>query len=371
MITPESDTLKLGLHTLDEAYHMPEYVKQANLEDFSDEKLSQLPNNVFADSINRYYPCHTKAATWLSIGYFLQDYNNIPEGKREELLDKFEKSAAYFNMTNDFAELLEKTIAQEKQAAAKPVSKVTLTENGGDLSTEENIYKAASWLIAQRNRLPLEKRSGMAMRILKQADLFHVKLPQREALEKTAGFGVNDPADIISSIRTRSSLVKKSEYADQLSQLADQLGRFIPSPLDAIWVKVAYAIDDFDKVAGLMPSREAGKVPLPEEVVFALPLSVVKAAEDATVQLTNGDIYSLNKLASVTRECYEDVLGPEVTDGMFDFDMFDKQASAEILPTLPRIDPNALSEMLARESVTPEARAKTAGYSLTQILFQN
>lgn len=372
MITPDNDTLKLGLHTLSQVYNMPEYVKQASMDELSEETLDSLPNNVFADSTQRYYPCHTKAATWISLGYFLQDYNNIPDGKREALLDRLEKSAKYFGITDDYADLLSRTIAQEKQAAAIPKSNaVTLTEQGGELESEAGICKAASWLVAQRNRLPLQKRAEMAAKIIKQADLFHVKLPQRETLEQTAGYGVNDPAEIISSIRTRSSLVKKSEYSDQLLKLADYLVRFVHSPFDKVWVKVAYAMDDFDKLVGLMPAREAGQLPLPEEVVFAYPMTTVKEAADESIQLTNGEIYSLEKLASVSRENYEDVLGPEVTDSMFDFNMFDKEAAAEVLPTLPRIDANALSDMLRREEVTPTAKIKEAGYSLSHDLFTN
>lgn len=370
MITPDTDTLKLGLHTLSQVYSMPDYVKQASMDDISEETLNSLPNNVFADATQRCYPCHTKAATWVSLGYFLQDYNNIPDGKREELLDRFEKSAKYFGIMDDYVDLLSKTVALEKQATAVPKSTpVTLTEQGGELESEAGICKAAAWLVAQRNRLPLQKRAEMAAKILKQADIFHVNLPQRKSLEQTAGYGVNDPVEIISSIRTRSSLVKKSEYSHQLLQLANSLGRFISSPFDKVWVKVAYAIDDFDKLAGLIPSREAGKLPLPEEVVFTYPMTAIKEAEEESIQLTNGEIYSLNKLASVSRESYEDVLGPEVTDSMFDFNMFDKEAAAEILPTLPRIDANALSDMLEREEVKPAAKVKTAGYSLSNELF--
>lgn len=370
MITPDNDTLKLGLHTLNNVYGMPDYVKQASMDDISEQTLDSLPNNVFADPTQRCYPCHTKAATWVSLGYFLQDYNNIPDGKREELLDRFEKSAKYFGIVDDYVDLLSKTVMQEKKASAVPKSTaVTLTPQGGELGSEADLFKAASWLVAQRNRLPLQKRAEMAAKIIKQADTFHVTLPQRKALEQTAGYGVNEPSEIISSIRTRSSLVKKSEYSHQLLQLADSLTRFISSPFDKVWVKVAYAIDDFDKLAGLMPSREAGKLPLPEEVVFAYPMTTVKEAAEESIQLTNGEIYTMDKLASVSRENYEDVLGPEVTDSMFDFNMFDKEAAAEILPTLPRIDANALSDMLKREEVTPAAKVKTAGYSLSNELF--
>lgn len=371
MLTPETDTLKLGLNQLNKAYGMPMYVKKANIDDFDPEYLDTLDDNVFADKERRAYPCHTKAATWVSLGYFLQDLDTIPEGQREKLLDRFEKRAAYFNMMNDYTDLLEKTIMQEKQAEAQTVSHNTLTDQGGIIENEEDLIKAANWLVSQRNNLPLQRRSPMAAKLIKQADDSHVKLPHREMLEQTAGFGVNEPSEIISSIRTRSTLVKNAEYADALSQLADRLSRFSLSPFDAIWTKVAYAIDDFDKMTGLMAARESGKVPMPEEVVFSIPESTIKEASEDTVELQNGNVYQLSKLATLSREKYADIFGVELADSLFMHNLFDKEAAAEVLPTLPRIDANVFSDMLNEEGIEPATKIKTAGYSLTKTLFPN
>ena len=343
MITPDNDTLKLGFHTLDEVYHMPDFVKQADMEDFSEDTLNSLPTAVFADTAHRCYPCHTKAATWISLGYFLKDYDNIPDDMKERLLDSFEKKASYFGMMPEYTSLIQQTVMLEKQADAKKAA-YTLTSEGGVIENEEDVFNA---------------------------DQFHVKLPQRATLEQTAGMGVNDPADIISSIRTRSTLVKNSEYSHQLSQLADRLSRFITSPFDKIWVKVAYAIDDFDKLAGLLPSRETGKVPMPEEVVFTYPVSTIKEANDATVQLTNGDVYQLSKLAEVNRAQYEDIFGSEMAENLFvpDSNLFDKEAAADVLATLPVLDAIAFSDRLRKNGITPLTKMKTAGYSITRGLF--
>ncbi len=370
MITPDNDTLKLGFHTLDEVYHMPDFVKQADMEDFSEDTLNSLPTAVFADTAHRCYPCHTKAATWISLGYFLKDYDNIPDDMKERLLDRFEKKASYFGMMPEYTSLIQQTVMLEKQADAKKAA-YTLTSEGGVIENEEDVFNAANWLVAQRNKLPLQKRAELATKIIKKADQFHVKLPQRATLEQTAGMGVNDPADIISSIRTRSTLVKNSEYSHQLSQLADRLSRFITSPFDKIWVKVAYAIDDFDKLAGLLPSRETGKVPMPEEVVFTYPVSTIKEANDATVQLTNGDVYQLSKLAEVNRAQYEDIFGSEMAENLFvpDSNLFDKEAAADVLATLPVLDAIAFSDRLRKNGITPLTKMKTAGYSITRGLF--
>lgn len=370
MITPDTDSFKLGLHALNETYTMPEYVKQAELETLDPDVLDKLPAQAFADPAYHRYPCHTKAAAWVSMGYFLKDLDNIPEGKQDILFNNFEKFAKYYHMEDDYAQLLQKTIGQEKQAAAVPVSNSPkLTEFGGSIGNVDEICKAASWLVRQANKLPLSKRSEMASRIIKQADAFGVKLPERESLEKTAGFGVNEPKEIINLMHIRASMSKNAEYADELNGLADRLTSRNFPPFSSIWMKVAYAIDDFDKMAGLMHYRETGDMPLPEEVVFAIPQVTIKEADSATVQLQNGQIYQLSKLAEVGRDKYEEVMDSAVVDALFFHNMFDKEAAAEILATIPRFDVEALCDVLSSQGIEPVGKVKTAGFSLVRELF--
>lgn len=370
MITPDTDSFKLGLHTLDKAYNMPDYVKQAEVESFNPEELDQLPPQAFADPGHRHYPCHTKAATWVSMGYFLQDLDNVPEGQQESLFNNFEKFAKYYHMEDDYAQLLQKTINQEKQASLVPVNNSPkLTEFGGSIGNVEEICKAASWLVRQANKLPLAKRSEMANRIIKQADAFGVRLPERESLEQTAGIGVNEPQEIIGLMHIRASMSKNAEYADELNGLADRLTAAKFPPFSTIWMKVACAIDDFDKMAGLMHYRETGDMPLPEEVVFAIPQAEIKKAESATVQLQNGRVYQLSKLAELGRDKYEEVMDSDVVDAIFFHDMFDKEAAAEILATIPRFDVEALCDVLSSQGIEPVGKVKTAGFSLVRELF--
>ncbi len=368
MITPETDSFKLGLHILNDTYSMPEYVKQAELESLDPEILDNLPPQAFADPAYHRYPCHTKAATWVSMGYFLKDLDSIPEGKQDILFNNFEKFAKYYHMEDDYAQLLQKTIGQEKQAA--PVKESPkLTEFGGSIGNVDEICKAASWLVRQANKLPLSKRSEMANQIIKQADIFGVKLPERESLEQTAGLGVNEPEEIINLMHVRASMSKNAEYADELNGLADRLTSRNFPPFSDIWMKVACAIDDFDKMAGLMHYREVGDMPLPEEVVFSIPHTAIKEAESATVQLQNGQVYQLSKLAELGRDKYEEVMDSEVVDSIFLGNMFDKEAAAEILATIPRFDVEALCDALSAQGIEPVGKVKTAGFSLIRELF--
>lgn len=370
MITPETDSFKLGLHALNEAYSMPEYVKQAELESLDPEVLDKLPAQAFADPAYHRYPCHTKAATWVSMGYFLKDYDNIPEAEHNKLLNNFEKFAKYYGMEDEYARLLQETIDMYKKAEQTPVdNSPKLTDKGGSIGNVESICKAASWLVKQRNNLPLAQRSEMASRILKQAEVFNINFPEKESLEQTAGYGVNEPREVINLMRVRASMTKNAECSDELNSLADRLSEQRFSPFDRIWMKVACAIDDFDKMAGLMWYRENGDMPLPEEVVFALPTSVIKEADAATVQLQNGKVYQLSKLAEVSKDKYEEILGSDITSAIFMGDFFDKEAAAEILSTIPRFDVEALCDVLDSQGVNAIGKTKTAGYSLAKTLF--
>lgn len=349
---------------------MPEYVKQAELESLDPEVLDTLPAQAFADPAYHRYPCHTKAATWVSMGYFLKDYDNIPEAQQDKLLNNFEKFAKYFNMEDDYARLLQQTIENQKRAEAVPVdNSPKLTEQGGSIGDVDSLCKAATWLVRQKNKLPLSQRSDMAVKLLKQAEVFNINFPEKESLEQTAGYGVNEPKEVISLMRVRASMSKNAEYADELNGLADRLSEQGFPPFDAIWMKVACAIDDFDKMAGLMRYRENGDMPLPEEVVFALPASVIKKADAATVQLQNGKIYQLSKLAEVSKDKYEEILGSDITDAIFMGDFFDKEAASEILSTIPRFDVEALCDVLESQGVDAVGKVKTASHSLAKVLF--
>ena len=370
MITPDTDSFKLGLHALNESYSMPEYVKQAELESLDPEVLDKLPPQAFADPAYHRYPCHTKAATWVSMGYFLKDYDNIPESQQDKLLNNFEKFAKYYRMEDDYARLLQETIDLHKQAELdSDTDSPKLTDQGGSIGNVDELCKAASWLVRQKNKLPLTKRAEMAAKLLKQADVFNVNFPEKESLEQTAGYGVSEPDEVINLMRVRASMCKDAEYSGELNGLADRLSEQRLSPFDKIWMKVACAIDDFDKMAGLMWYREHGDMPLPEEVVFALPVSAIKKADAATVQLQNGKVYQLSKLAEVSKDKYEEILGSDITDALFMGNYFDKEAAAEILSTIPRFDVEALCDVLDSEGVEAIAKVKTANYSLAKALF--
>lgn len=370
MITPETDSFKLGLHALNETYSMPEYVKQAELESLDPEVLDKLPAQAFADPAYHRYPCHTKAATWVSMGYFLKDYDNIPEAEHNKLLNNFQKFAKYYGMEDDYARLLQETSDMYKRAEQVPVdNSPKLTEKGGSIGNVDSICKAATWLVKQKNKLPLAQRSQMASRILKQAEVFNINFPEKESLEQTAGYGVNEPKEVINLMRVRATMSKNAECSNELNNLADRLSEQRFSPFDRIWMKVACAIDDFDKMAGLMWYRENGDMPLPEEVVFALPTSVIKEADAATVQLQNGKIYQLSKLAEVSKDKYEEILGSDITSAIFMGDFFDKEAAAEILSTIPRFDVEALCDVLDSQGVNAIGKTKAAGYSLAKTLF--
>ena len=62
------DTNLQGLHALDVAYGLPDFVKSASIEQLRG--TEQLEPHMFADVTRRRFPCHSAPATWVSAGFF-------------------------------------------------------------------------------------------------------------------------------------------------------------------------------------------------------------------------------------------------------------------------------------------------------------
>ena len=68
-------------HRLTSLYAPPEFVKTASHEQLYGPEGGGLPNHVFADPVHRLYPCHTKAATWMSCLFFMDKMAGAGSGK--------------------------------------------------------------------------------------------------------------------------------------------------------------------------------------------------------------------------------------------------------------------------------------------------
>lgn len=370
MLLPEKDTLHTGLVKLASEHAIPNFVKEANASKVY-ANIDTLPLEAFGDPVHRSYPLHTKVATWISNGYFLDNYNEIEPGKRELIQDRIQKAAAYFGIED---EIERQTL--EKAASIKVANHVHelpdscymeistdstgRTTKRGIIRTKEQLTKAASWLVNNRNDLSLERCTTYADRILARADELGVKVAYADNLERMCGLGANDTEDIARAIKVRADLVKDPALHKQAMALATNVRRRQLEPLSNEMYKVACAIDALDVAADLVSNRRRGELQLPEDICFNHSMGELTKIASETVHLTSGEVFSLEKIASISRLDFESAFGSDLADECYEDSEFQPKTASYVLASLPRPDAERLVTMLKSKGIEPETTTKAA-----------
>ena len=95
-------------------HELPEFVKSAQVE-----SVDELPSSSFADRAGRRFPCHTKAATWLSYAYFLKHANDVPKNLKPVLVDRLHKFADSWGIANEIKRLEQEHISNSSNSLNK------------------------------------------------------------------------------------------------------------------------------------------------------------------------------------------------------------------------------------------------------------
>ena len=218
------------LHKLAELFGpLPEYVKQASeTETLAPEGL--LPGS-YADSLNRQFPVHTKAATYTSALYFINNVLQFPADRGKLISARLGKAAREHGILSDLSKLVqrEQELAKSAAPAALPDSCFAFVSNGAfgkdrryPLRNASEIKAAADWFAKHRDHFVFADRQRMAERILDKAAEFSLRLDDNldYLLEKQAGRGVYDPAVAAAQLRMRASLIKAADVKVGLHKMA-------------------------------------------------------------------------------------------------------------------------------------------------------
>src|SRR4051794_7447930 len=81
-----------GLNRLMSLYEVPEWVKSASSAEICGD---QIPGHCYADPRGLLYPTHTKAATWTSLAFFLDNEPGYREGEAAAILERLLKTASF------------------------------------------------------------------------------------------------------------------------------------------------------------------------------------------------------------------------------------------------------------------------------------
>lgn len=346
-----SDTSHQTLFKISKLVDIPEFVKNAESDDPA--TIKELKQSVFADPVNRKFPCHTKAATWLSQLYFLDNRHKYPTRRAHEVQGRISKAAAFFAVDNS----IKKAAARwsEHQNTAQELSStdyaiVTDAHRALPINNPENIKAAAKTLSEKRANFPFEMRHLAARRILHAAREQQVQIPQLtdEYLHKAAGFGTTLPERAAEKLSLRILMMPKTASDERLTgaKLAKTVANMEEIP-NAELVKLANIVDRIDAEFGLHKHYAEG-VDTPEEIFFELTTRKAAAVRNDFVQLTTGTVFPLSEfeklpVSKIASSLGADFLKAITSDGNLDIDL-DK--FARVAPTLPRSDAELLERAI-------------------------
>ncbi|MEG1542949.1 MAG: hypothetical protein RR382_00295 [Tannerellaceae bacterium] len=241
----------------------PDYIIQANV--ITGEDLDQLSDVAFADNVNRLYPCHTKAATWLSAAYWAG--SACPD---DDVFQRIKSAAAVHGIEDDIYKVVDRFCNRVGQSVEKIASennvpevqqKFALALDGMDkegkavthavypISDRAQIRESASYASADYDigRLPVDTFRDVAINIVKEAsaqelDISELPLTIREyGAERLPDY---EAAETL--ILDRKPFVKDIEaYKDTLNKYAS-MNCDTPKEAIAIATKCANAILELD-----------------------------------------------------------------------------------------------------------------------------
>lgn len=366
-----ADKNLVELARLSRLYAIPDFVKQANLT--TTQQLDSLQPTVFADPRTRQFACHNKAATWLSALYFLEkkaEFHHKDQRKIQERLDGFVRywglKAAYDEIAVRHAEL-HKTA--ESQRPDSDYAYVWTGENGTKerrlpIWTAMQVKDAADWLMKYGERFTFDDRNTMATKILDKAASIGVALGDRiNYLEKQAGHGVGNPAEIAQQIERRVYLTRDEQHREMLTKLATTIKA---KPRDCLspsqLIKLARTLDMSDRTMGLA-GKYSSELRRPEDVIFAATFTKAAADINSVVATQSGRIYAHESLKRLKLAELREALGDEFVDRVRDGLGVDPEKMASELAALPRPEAAIIEGMLSDKGVQP-VTAKAASVRL-------
>jgi hypothetical protein len=364
MFGPSQDPSGQHLYRLTQVYPTPDYVRNARAEDLH---RPNLPAHLYADPDQKCFPCHTPAATWASMAYWL-DQEGHTNTKKAADLNIYQRIHRYGRFHNISADLTKLELAA-KGPRANPDDYALWIEGQPryPLRTKEEVKQAADYLLRWRRRFSYPQRRQFASRILEKQAALHVSFSEetQEQLERLAGLGAGTAKQAAQAVLDRALRVRQRYGPDpgpyqELLRLGEVLLRH-PSQLrePGARCKLAAALDQFDRYYQLEDIEG------PEEAIFPLTRQKMADCLREHVALPNGLMYRLADLERLPLRTLREVFGDDwarelSSDGL----TLDAEKAAQILPTLPLPDAHEFSRLCQENGLLPVGKDKTASYAL-------
>jgi hypothetical protein len=169
------DENRRQLYAFDHLVGLPDFVKTAEAE--PKEAMAKLPTNAFADPAHRKFPCHTKAATFLSNAYFQASKTGYQKADADAIQDRLTKFAAFWQIKNvcgTFNAAWTKMASSGRQDLPDTDYALVYEVDGHkvrrmSMPNALSVKMAGEYLFANRFRYPYAWRKQAARKILSKA----------------------------------------------------------------------------------------------------------------------------------------------------------------------------------------------------------
>lgn len=335
-------------HRLTSLHPAPEFVKAASAERLNGDP-DTLPRHLYADQHNKLYPCHTAPATWMSALFFADKRASFDEKTAAVIEGRIRKAAEYFGIASLINEV-EKTAGlwdnDPDDTEDDDWGVVFLAHNGQKerhwpLRNATEVKFAAAHFKKYRDEFVFDDRHTIAVKILEKAAQHGADVSDAEgSLELAAGYGACAAKVASQMLKDRARLAQRQygELAAGLTKLAAVIDQ---NPEQAREVetrlKLASAVDNFDRATHLCRLYDAGGLARPEEVLFAVTEKVAREFLSQNVETTTGNVYALDDLEKLAVDDVRAYLGDDFADAVSAGGVYmDRDKLAAIVPTLDR-----------------------------------
>lgn len=312
---------------------LPNFFKKAT---FCNEH--DIPEEKFAVTEKRAFPCHDPASTYLSYCYSQHNSTPVPT----ESMDFILKKAHYWGIGQDIVDYQKKHMDWEdkftKTAAEKDCAHFDGKRRHFPITDPMHVYSAVPMFEKFSHRYDIPTRNKIARFIVKKAQNFGI--PVRSEVVLTYTSNSVDPLLAANNIAARSmtpgiSMQEKKAYI----MLGKGLLEARVSDAESM-EKIAHVVEKLDRINGI--DKEYGfTVPSAHQSVFNTPIEMLKKATEM-IDLA-GEYFSLTKLSTLPPELYSDALGKDFTVAVVDDKgKVNPQKLKMILPTLPLPDKETL-----------------------------
>lgn len=339
-----ADTSHLQLYKILTGVSVPDYVKEASVD--NEEDMQLLEKEAFADEERRVFPLNSPARVYLSSAFLREKQAMLSakysKGYVDALQQKLATAAEVFGITQDLEAYNQ---AAEKRASfdypevfIATIEDPALSEEPISLfpvKTAEAFKTAAETFAAKMKNFPFAWRHQIADGFVEKASMFGVNDLPDIVCKYAEMFFPNALSDIEGEIRRRAAKHSNPEKQAAMNALADTVDTITPSVQDVM--KLAEQVDELEQSSGILKTSKMSQL-LPDPVDVFFTISPEKAAEILNVVEMGGEKFAMKDLQKVSADKYKEAFGA-------DLDPADEAKLAEVLPTMPLSDVALFKEL--------------------------